>query len=547
MRNLRVNLIFFLILLFSLAITGRLIYLQILKGDFYKALSQGLHSSFNETLGERGEIFLKDGTPLAINLNFPLVFASPKKIRDFEKTSQILSEILNLDSNPPTTQQGKTTYDFILEKLKKDKDKFYSLIKKKLSPEEVEKLKNLSLEGIFIDEERGRYYPQENLASQTVGFLGAEGKGQYGLEESFDNVLISENGFGKSEKGTDLILTIDYSIQFEAEKLLERAKGDLEIEKGEIIVIDPNSGKIIALANFPNFNPNQYEDYAEEGNLEIFKNGVTQELFEPGSVFKPITMAAALNEEKITPQTIYRDPGEIKIDGWTIYNYDGRKYPGEITMTEVLEKSINTGAVFAQRQIPNLVFLEYIKNFGFFEPTGIDLRESYSQNQEINQGREINFATASYGQGINITPIQLARAYCAIANGGKLITPYLVEEPVEVKPQPEEVISQKTASQLTAMLVSVVENGFGNRAKIPGYYIAGKTGTALQPKIGEGVYSDKTWQTFVGYFPAFNPKFLILIKLDNPKTKTAEYSAVPIFHDLAEYIINYWKIPPDYE
>ncbi len=542
----RANLIFLFFTLFLVVILSRLIFLQVLKGDFYKALSQGLHNYFGETQVERGEIFLKNGEPLAINIDFPLVFASPKEIKDVEKTAQILNQTLNLEEN------------FILEKLKTDN--FYSVIKKRLSQEEATKLKNLNLEGIYLGEEKGRYYPQETLSSQLIGFLGAGEKGQYGLEEFYDEILGGENEFRKTKKGSDLILTIDYNIQFEAEKLLKEAKENLEIEKGQIIVMEPDSGKIIALADFPNFNPNQYEEVAREGNLEIFKNIVTQELFEPGSVFKPFTMAAALNEEKITLQTTYRDPGEIKIGGYTIYNYEKRKYPGEISMTEVLEKSINTGAVFVQKELGGKLLLKYIERFGFFEPTGIDIPEIYSQNTELKKGYEINFATASYGQGIGITPIQLAQAYCTIANGGKLVRPYIVEkileDGAETQKQPAEfeerqVISSKTVSQLTAMLVSVVENGFGKRAHIPGYYIAGKTGTAQVSfaalKIDKEGYSEKTIQTFAGFAPAFNPKFLILVKLDNPKTKTAEYSAVPIFHDLAEYIIHYWQIPPDYE
>jgi cell division protein FtsI/penicillin-binding protein 2 len=527
MRNLRLNLTFFLILFFAAAILGRLFFIQVLKNDFYKALAQGLFSSPNESQTKRGEVFLKDGEPLAINKDFTLVFASPPEILDAEGAAETLSEILHLDRN------------FILEKLKVDS--LYSPIKNKLTQEEIDSLKNLKLAGIYTTKERLRYYPQESLASQVVGFLGAQGSGQYGLEEYYDESLK-----GKSE-GTDLTLTIDYDIQFMAEKLLEGAKENLSIEEGQIIVMDPNSGKILALANFPNFNPNQYQEYATDGFLEIFKNGATQKLFEPGSVFKPITFAAALEEGKITPQTTYTDEGKVQIAGRTIYNYDGRVY-GQQTMTNVLEKSINTGAVFVQSQLPHHIFLDYIEKFGIFTPTGIDLPEVYSENEEFKKGYEINFATASFGQGIQMTPIQLARAYCAIANGGKLVKPYLVELN-EVKPQsiPEEmVISSKTASQLTAMLVSVVENGFGKAAKIPGYYIAGKTGTA-QVAEGGKYSTEKTIQTFVGFFPAFNPQFLILVKLNNPRAKTAEYSATPIFHDLAEYIIHYYQIPPDYE
>jgi len=511
----------------------RLIFIQVLQTDFYKALAQGLQNFPTEVQLERGEIFLKNGESLAINKNFPLVFAVPPKVIDSEKTAETLSEILHLDKN------------FILEKLKVDSlFSFYSLIKNKLTQEEAELIKNSKLAGIYLDEERLRYYPQESLASQVMGFLGAQGSGQYGLEEYYDEILKG------ASKGTDLTLTLDYNIQFKAEKLLERAKENLDIESGQIVVMDPNSGKIITLANFPNFNPNNYGEYAQSGDLEIFKNRVTQDFFEPGSVFKPITFAAALNEGKITPQTTYIDKGIVEIGGWPIYNY-GNHVWGEQTMTNVLEKSINTGAVFVEKLLPHHIFLDYIEKFGIFESTGIDLPENFSENKEFKNGYEVNFATASFGQGIEMTAIQLARAYSAIANGGKLIKPYLVDARHQQPQISEQIISQKTSSQLTAMLVSVVENGFAKSARIPGYYIAGKTGTAQISFSALGIdksgYSEKTIQTFVGFFPAFNPQFLILIKLNNPKTKTAEYSAVPIFHDLAEYIIHYYQIPPDYE
>jgi len=532
MKNLRLNLTFFFVILFSAVLLSKLFFIQVLQADFYKALAHGLLSSLNnnEIQVERGEIFLKNKEPLAINKNWPLVFASSPKITEVEETAEILAGVLNLDKN------------FISEKLQKDT--LYSPIKKKLTEEEVTALENLNLAGIYLNFEQGRYYPQESSASQVIGFLGAEGKGQYGLEEYYDEVLVD------SGKGSDLVLTLDYNIQFTAEKLLKEAKENLDIESGQIIVMEPNSGKILALANFPNFNPNQYTEHATAGDLEIFKNGATQKLFEPGSIFKPITMAAALEEGKITPQTTYVDEGTVKIGGWSIYNYDGKVW-GESTMTEVLEKSINTGAVFVERKLPHSVFLDYLDRFGIFEPTGIDLPETYSENKEFKNGYEINFATASFGQGIEMTPIQIVRAINCIANGGKLVKPYLVEgneEAIETQPR---VISQKTASQLTAMLVSSVENGYAKRAKIPGYYIAGKTGTSNIPFSNLGIdkpgYSEKTWQSFIGFAPAFNPKFLILVKLDNPKAASSSASTTLVAHDLIKYIINYYQIPPDYE
>ncbi len=544
MINWRANIVFTLIFFFGLGIVTRLFFIQVQQADFFKALAQGLYSLEGSVWQERGEIFFQGGEPLAINMERPLVFASPQEVEDKEETAEVLASILSLDK------------DFLLAKLQKENlYNLYEPLKKKLTEEEIEKINNLKIKGIYLGKEKGRYYPQETMASQLVGFLDAEQKGQYGLEYEYDDVL---QGRGQ-DSGDDLILTLDYSIQFKAEELLEEAKESLDIEGGSIIVLEPDSGKILALANFPNFNPNSYSKIED---FDIFQNSLTQKIFEPGSVFKPITMAAAINEEAVTPQTTYQDPGKLVIGGWPIYNYEQRVYPGDITMTEVLEKSINTGAVFAERQLGNNLFYSYIEKFGIFESTGIDLQETIPVNKEFHegweQGREINFATAAYGQGIEMTPIQLIKAYSAIANGGKITTPYLVEKIVsadevkEIKPESysNPLISSKTASQLTAMLISVVENGFAKSAQIPGYYVAGKTGTAQIafsaldiPKEG---YSDQTWQTFVGFAPAFNPKFLILVKLDNPETKTAEYSAVPLFHDLAKYIIDYYQIAPDF-
>ena len=563
MKRGRINLILVLIILFGTAIVGRLFFIQILHYGYWKALAQGQQKFFAQIQGDRGEIFLqgkKEGNlySLASNKNWELVYISPEEIttkgQNSMETAKALSQILNLDE------------DLILEKIKKS-DSLYELIKSKLTQEEIELLKKLNLPGVYLGSETLRYYPQETLASHVIGFLGGNNIGQYGVEGYYNGLLEGSEGFQEGEKsaqgylvnmtsgsvkrGSDLILTLDYNIQFVAEKLLREAKENLGIDGGQIIVGDPNSGKILALANFPNFNPNQYW---KEENLEIFQNSASQKLFEPGSVFKPITMAAALDQEAITPQTTYIDPGIIKIGGWPIYNYDQRVYPGKITMTEVLEKSINTGAVFAERQIDHQIFLDYIEKFGFFEPTGIDLQgEVFSTNSNLKKGYEVNFATASFGQGIEMTPIQLFMAFSSISNGGKLVKPYLLENPnpnldkIEIR----QVISQKTAAQLTTMLVSVVENGFGKAAKIPGYYIAGKTGTAQVAFSALGIdksgYSEKTIQTFAGFTPAFNPRFLILVKLDNPKTKTAEYSATPIFRELAKYIIDYYQIPPDYQ
>jgi len=550
-KNWRINLIFLMFILGGAAIISRLIILQIVKADYYRAMAQGQQNDFKILKGERGNVFFQGGQILATNVKRKYLFVSPKKIKEKEKTAKILSQALNIDEK------------LILEKVKKDN--LFERIKSNLTKEEKESLEEKKLAGVYFGEESLRYYPQNYIASHLIGFLNRNAKGQYGVEGYYDDILQGQEGILKKKiysdlepnKGADIFLTIDYNIQFMAEKLLTQAGKDFDVKAGQIIVIEPESGKILALADFPNFDPN---NYSKVKNVSEFQDSAIQKLFEPGSIFKAITMAAALDQNKITPQTTYVDDGEVKIGKSIIYNYHRRSF-GKQTMTNVLEKSINSGAVFAEKQLGNNLFLDYINRFGFFEPTKIDLQgEIFSQNRELKKGYKMNFATASFGQGIGVTPIQIVRAFSAIANGGRLVRPYVVEkifkngQMITTKPElsPKPIISKKTCSQLTAMLVSVVKNGpYTKKAKIPGYYVAGKTGTSQVPWLFLGIkkrgYSNKSWQSFVGFTPAFNPKFLILVKLDNPNTQTAEYSATPIFREMAKYIIDYEQIPPDYE
>ena len=411
----------------------------------------------------------------------------------------------------------------------------------------------------------------EQAGSDLLGFVNVQGRGNYGVEGYFDTFLSGKeklikekyNFFGRIAginpeelKGSDIVLSIDKNIQEFSEKLLEDASKDLDISSGQIIVANPKTGKILAMVDWPPFNPNQYKDYAS--NPAIFLNKAMQTLYEPGSTFKPITMSAAINEGKVKPDTTYEDKGYVKIGGRTIYNYNQRVW-GKRTMKQVLQYSINTGAVFAEKQLGHKLFLKYLEKFGVFEKTGIELEgEIFSANEELKKGYEVNFATAAFGQGIELTPLGLLRAYTALANNGNLMKLSIVDKIIEggqeeiIEPEIErkKIISEETAKEITKMLVSVVEEGYGKRARIAGYYIAGKTGTSQIPFASLGInkkgYSDETWQSFIGYFPAFDPKILVLVKLDNPKTKTAEYSACPIFRKLAQYIINYYKIPPDY-
>ena len=319
--------------------------------------------------------------------------------------------------------------------------------------------------------------------------------------------------------------------------------------KGGIIIIqDPTTGKILAMADNPSFDPNNYSDY-QPG---LFLNKSIQEVFEPGSSYKPITMAMGLDLGKVTPQTTFTDVGFIKAAEYTIKNYSDKVF-GTQTMSQVLEKSINTGAMYVENTIGDENFLNYSINTGFGQRTGIDLPgEVNGDITNLYSKRKINYLTASFGQGIAVTPIQLINAYSAIANGGKLMKPYIVEKIIkegggEMVTKPEIMsipFSEKTSNKLKTMLVGVVDNGF-DKARINGYDIAGKTGTAQIPD-GKGGYEEKEFiHDFLGFAPAYDPKFVILIKMERPKgIQFAADRLSPTFREVAQFLINYYKIPP---
>ena len=563
-NNGRINFVIIIVFIIGGIALSRLFYLQVNQGDFYKAMAQGQQTSLSETQGERGEVSFKNGEVLAMTEKEPYLFISPEEIKEKEKTAELLSPVIGKDKNTLLGLMNK-------------EGSFYEVVVEKIAADKAEEVNDLGLDGVHVGYKTKRYYPQEATGSQLIGFINESGEGQYGLEGYYNEQLQGKTALEKREKnpysfllnmnekdslnGTDIVLTVDYNIQFMAEKVLKAGVSKYGAEGGEIIVMDPNSGKIIAMAQSPDFNPNNYQNE----KMESFQNSCTQKLFEPGSIFKPVTMSMAINEKAVTPETVHEDKsGYAQFGTYKVYNYS-QKIWGKVTMTEVLQGSINTGVMFAESKIGHQKFYSYLKNFGLFEDTGIDLAgEVSSSNKEIKKALdnkiEVTFANVSFGQGIGMTPLQMIRAFSAVINGGKLYKPYIVEKTTkagqtkEIEPQivRENVVTRETTVQLRQMLVNVVEKGFGHLAKVSGYWIGGKTGTSQVPYTSLGInksgYSEQTWQTFMGFAPALDPKFIILIKLNNPTaTKTSEYSAVPVFHDLAKYILDYWQIPPDYE
>lgn len=539
------NRILFLLIIFislGLLIWGRFFYLSVIRHEYYLAKAKIL-SVATESATPRGSIFLtdKDAIPFAAALNkeFPLVYAVPAKIKEPEALAVKLAPILEL---------GKET---LIQKLSKIGDP-YEVLKKRVSEETISVIKSYNEVGMGVDDETLRYYPEGLYLSHVIGFLGFNKNGQagqYGLEEYYDKEL---SGFVDS---ADLILTIDSAIQSQVGDLLLKTVKDWQADGGSIIVMNPKNGSTLAMASFPDFDANNY--FSVE-NQEFFINPVTLKRYEPGSVFKPITMAIGIETGAITPETEYYNTGTAKVGDKIISNSIPDKILGWQTMTKVLEQSLNTGAVFVEQKVPKDIFLKYLKDFGIDGKTGIDVSEIGGDLSVLESMRDINFATASFGQGVAMTPIELIRALSAIANGGKLIKPRLVKKIIYHNGEnydllaggkdelTKQIISPETSAKLINMMIKVVENGSGRRAGVPGYTIAGKTGTAQVPDLKKGGYKDEYIHTFVGFAPAYDAKFIALIKLDNPKSvRFAESTVVPVFKELAEFIFSYLEIPPD--
>lgn len=552
MCNKRLWIIFFFSFAISTFIIYRLFILQVVETGKWQATAHGQQKVLQTTTGERGGIYLTsingNKIPVAINSSVYYAFIEPRKIEEEKKEELIitLSEILDIEEEVLSLKLGK--------------DNTYEVLKRNLEEQEVLALREV--EDVHLRRDFVRSYPEGELAAHVVGFVGGEGVGQYGVEQYYEQELRGEEGIREGMKifnrnfiladstqsGEDIELTIDYNIQHFTEGELKRAVERTNAEGGLVVVGDPSTGEIIAIASYPTFDVNRYS----EVDSSVMRNSALQETFEPGSVFKPITMVIALDRGVIKSDDTFQDVGVAYIRSQPIYNYNRRAY-GLVTMTEVMEKSINTGMVHVKDKIGNQTFLEYLEKFKLFEPTGIDLHgEVYSLNKNVKAGYEMNFATASYGQGIELNAIQIFRSFSVFANGGRIINPFVLKKEREENEEGERIISPSSASLVTDMLVSTVERGFGSTAKVPGYHIAGKTGTAqvAWSKVGinqRGYMPGRTIQGFAGYAPAYNPEFVIFVKLDFPQTRSAEVSAAPVFREIAKYIFEYKRIPHDYD
>ena len=566
-KNWRIYSLVFFVIAVAFIIFFRLYFLQIISGKSFRDIAENQHKILEVLKPKRGEIYLKEGGgelyPLAINRDLQMAYLVPKEV-DYNKKDELAEEvslILSLEK------------DFVIDKLS-DPERMFEILKHRLNDEEVLRLKESNLSGIHFLPESVRFYPSGELASQLVGFVASDGDrevGRYGLEASFEDTLRGEEGKLDQERdtggrwisvtdrnieparnGDTLILTIDHTVQYEVEKIIKEAVERHGADNGSAIVMEPKTGKILAMANYPNFNPN---DYRSTEDMSLFMNLNVNLPYECGSVFKTITEAIGIDDGKINPDSTYVDTGVVSEAGYSMKNSDLKSY-GVQTMTQVLEKSLNTGAIHIEKQVGNRKFAEYIKRFGFGEKTGIDLpSESAGSIKNLEAvNRDIQFFTASFGQGLTVTPIQLINAYSAIANKGMLMKPQILEkiihpdgaeeeiQPVEIR----KVISEDSALQVSRMLRSVVVNGHGKRADVPGYLVGGKTGTAQVAKYGSKGYEEGlTIGSFAGYAPIDDPQFVILVKIFDPKdVQWAESSAAPTFGSIMKFLLEYYKVEP---
>lgn len=450
----------------------------------------------------------------------------------------------------------------------------YEPIAENLATETLDRVLALKIPGIDYVLKASRSYPEKGFSGHVLGFVGRDDadipSGKYGLEGYFNDFLagtpgeiasqadssgswigVGSRAYTPAIDGGSLLLTIDRTVEYTVCAMLRADVEKFSADGGSLVIVEPSTGKIIAMCGWPDFDPNDYgnvEDIATYNNASIFTP------YEPGSIFKPFTIAAGLDTEVISPSSTFTDPGFVKIDDRTIRNADDKTH-GLITMTTALDESVNTALVWAMQRTGRDTFTKYVKDFGFGTLAGVELNtEAAGTVASLDEPGQVYAATASFGQGITTTPLQIAMGYAAIANGGTLMVPHIVDEmryadgtvdkilPKHVR----QVIQSKTAVTLSGMLVSVVEHGHGKRAGVPGYWVAGKTGTAQIAQ--NGGYSETAFNgSFAGFAPVDNPKFAMVVKIENPKSDRilyAESTAAPLFGQIAKYLLEYYRIAP---
>ncbi len=543
---------------------AKLYFLQILRHDQFVGLADRQYSKSSGGIFNRGNIYFehKDGSRISaagVKTGFTIAII-PKAISNPEELFETLSKFISLDK------------DSFIEKAKKENDP-YEEIAKKIDEQTALKISALKIPSVRLVKERWRVYPGGENASHVLGIVAYKGDelaGRYGLEKFYDKTLSRKekdlyanffveifsnikSGLNGGEREGDLLSTIEPTVQTSLEETLKKVHTGWSSAETSGIIINPKNGEIYAMASFPNFDPN---NFSKEKSALVFSNPLVEEVKEMGSIIKPLTMAAGIDAGVVTPSSTYFDKGSFSVDTETIYNYD-KKGRGQISMQEVLNHSLNTGVSYVVTKLGTKKFGEYMMSYGLGEKTGIDLpNEAQNIVGNLKSPRTIEYITASFGQGIALTPVSTVRAMSALANGGVLVKPHVVKkieysdgisfDPLEGYVG-KQAIKKESADEITRMLVKVVDTSLLNgKGKNPHYSVAAKTGTAQIASPEGGYYSDRVLHSFVGYFPAYNPQFLVLMYTVYPKGVqfAAETLAEP-FLSLSKFLINYYNIPPD--
>ncbi len=548
------------VLLFA-GITYRLFSKSILEHSSYVALASNQHTIREELPSHRGTIYAHDGGnalyPVATNARTFDVNVIPSQVINPKALAAAIAPILGLDEHDLADKFAS-------------KVPYLPPLKHRIDKATADKLAAIPLKGISLVPTDTRFYPEGEYADQLLGYVNFDSVGTYGIEHRYDDVLQGKSGtllgqkdtFGRlvsitgqvnPEPGSDLVLTLDHTIQFIADQALKQAITNYGAGGGSVIVLNPKTGALLALANQPGFDPNSYNTVPSD-QQNRFLNDAVSTTYEPGSIMKPVVMATAINEGKLTPDTTSTFANFVTVQGYQIHTALDKAY-GTETMTQVLENSDNVGMVWVAGHLEYQDLYDSFKKFGFGQPTGIDLPgETAGSVLPVKSWHDINRATMAFGQGISVTPIEMAMAWGSLINGGKLMKPYVVEKIIRpsgdvVITQPTEVretVSQDTADKVRGMLLSVVDNGQSHKAQIPGYSIAGKTGTAQIADPHGGYLADSWNHSFIGFFPANDPQYLVMVKLDHPTSSIyADATALPTFRSIATGIISATELPPD--
>lgn len=564
---------FFVIIIFAVFIS-RLFYLQIINHDYYTALAVDSQERKFEIDAQRGTISLmdrEDTKPLVLNENLPTVFMDPSFIDAKEATAVKLAELLGGRSDEYLASMNQ--------------DSSYVVIARQVSLKTAKAIDKAGLKGVGTIDQYYRSYPEGELAAHVVGFVNSDGDGQYGIEQYLDEELQGVDGrveaitdvsgiplrgdsgniLSDAVPGDNVVLTIDANVQKQVEEAVKKAVKNGRAKRGAAVVIDPHSGAIKAMANYPTFNPSKYSEVKDQS---VFINDVVSSPYEVGSVIKTLTMATGIDNGVVSRTSTYYDPGYVKVDDWTIENA-GVAVGGQTrTMDNVIQKSVNTGAVHVLKQLGGgkinekarkTLYDYFVNHFGLGAITGIEQANEVAGTVfEPNEGDGLNirYANMTFGQGMTNTMIQVAGAISALVTDGTYYKPYLVHSTTnndnnEIITDPillrNDVVSASTSKDLRAMMKLAVDDGGGRSAKKAGYNIGGKTGTAQVP-LSDGSYSDsREIGSFAGYIEGGDGvEYVIVTRVDEPQGYlfAGSGAAAPLFADIAHFLIDFDRIPP---